>query len=136
MSAHGSASYELRPGADCKTAVTQAVRRLAAVHLPLPHERASEYPHQFSGGMQQRAMTAMAIALDPPLLVADEPTTALDVTIQAQILRLLREIRDEHHTSMLFITHDLAVVAEMCDWVYVMYAGRILEQGSVERIVA
>jgi len=128
--------YVLHRGADWKTALTQAVRRLADVHLPLPDERASEYPHQFSGGMQQRAMTAMAIALDPPLLVADEPTTALDVTIQAQILRLLREIRDEHHTSMLFITHDLAVVAEMCDWVYVMYAGRILEQGSVERIFA
>lgn len=128
--------YVLHRGADWKTALTQAVRRLADVHLPLPDERASEYPHQFSGGMQQRAMTAMAIALEPQLLVADEPTTALDVTIQAQILRLLREIREKHHTSILFITHDLAVVAEVCDWVYVMYAGRILEQGSVERLFA
>jgi len=128
--------YVLHRRADWKTALAQAVRRLTDVHLPLPDERASEYPHQFSGGMQQRAMTAMAIALEPQLLVADEPTTALDVTIQAQILRLLREIREEHRTSILFITHDLGVVAETCDWVYVMYAGRILEQGSVERIFA
>ena len=128
--------YVLHRQATWRAALQQAIRRLADVHLPFPDERAREYPHQFSGGMQQRSMTAMAIALEPPLLVADEPTTALDVTIQAQILRLLREIRDEHHTSILFITHDLAVVAEMCDWVYVMYAGRILEQGSVERIFA
>ncbi len=121
---------------DWKTAIAQAIKRLGDVHLPFPADRAYEYPHQFSGGMQQRAMTAMAIALQPELLIADEPTTALDVTIQAQVLRLLREIRDEHHTAILFITHDLGVVAEMCDWVYVMYAGRILEQGPVERIFA
>jgi peptide/nickel transport system ATP-binding protein len=128
--------YVLHRRTGWKAAITEAIKRLADVHLPSPAERAHEYPHQFSGGMQQRAMTAMAIALEPELLVADEPTTALDVTIQAQVLQLLREIRDEYHTAMLFITHDLGVVAEMCDWVYVMYAGRILEQGSVERIFA
>jgi peptide/nickel transport system ATP-binding protein len=126
--------YVLHQRADWKTALSRAVGLLTEVNLPLPEDRASEYPHQFSGGMQQRSMTAMALALEPELLIADEPTTALDVTIQAQVLRLLREIRDDHHTAILFITHDLAVVAEMCDWVYVMYAGRILEQGAVERI--
>jgi peptide/nickel transport system ATP-binding protein len=119
-----------------REALAQAVRRLGDVHLPAPGDRAREYPHQFSGGMQQRAMTAMAVALEPELLVADEPTTALDVTIQAQVLRLLREVRDRHGTAMLFITHDLGVVAEVCDWVYVMYAGRILETASVEGLFA
>ncbi len=119
-----------------KMAIANAVKLLGSVHLPLPEERVEEYPHQFSGGMRQRAISAMALALEPELLIADEPTTALDVTIQAQVLRLLREIRDEHETSILFITHDLGVVAEMCDWVYVMYAGRILEEGPVERIFA
>ncbi|MCX6043185.1 MAG: ABC transporter ATP-binding protein [Caldilinea sp.] len=114
----------------------QAVRLLGAVHLPLPETRAAEYPHQFSGGMRQRAMTAMALALEPDLLIADEPTTALDVTIQAQVLRLLGEIRDEHETAILLITHDLGVVAESCDWVYVMYAGRIVEEGPVGRLFA
>jgi len=128
--------YVLHRGVRWTDAVAQAVRLLRDVHLPLPEERAVEYPHQFSGGMQQRAMTAMAIALEPQLLIADEPTTALDVTIQAQVLRLLLEIRDRHGTATLLITHDLGVIAEMCDWVYVMYAGRILEQGSVERIFA
>ncbi|MDR7482344.1 MAG: ABC transporter ATP-binding protein [Armatimonadota bacterium] len=119
-----------------REALAQAVRRLGDVHLPAPGDRAREYPHQFSGGMQQRAMTAMATALEPELLVADEPTTALDVTIQAQVLRLLREIRDVHGTAILFITHDLGVVAEVCDWVYVMYAGRILETASVVELFA
>lgn len=128
--------YVLHRRTNWAAAITQAIKRLADVHLPFPAERAHEYPHQFSGGMQQRSMTAMAIALEPELLIADEPTTALDVTIQAQVLRLLREIRDDHRTAILFITHDLGIVAEMCDWVYVMYAGRILEQGSVERIFA
>lgn len=128
--------FVLHRRTDWRTAIAQAIKRLADVHLPFPAERADEYPHQFSGGMQQRAMTAMAIALEPELLIADEPTTALDVTIQAQVLRLLREIRDEHRMAILFITHDLGVVAEMCDWVYVMYAGRILERGPVERLFA
>jgi oligopeptide/dipeptide ABC transporter ATP-binding protein len=115
-------------------AVTKAIELLAAVHLRDPKKRASEYPHQFSGGMQQRAMVAMGLALEPQLLIADEPTTALDVTVQAQILRLLREIRDTHRTSILFISHDLAVVAGLCDRLYVVYAGAVIEQGSVERI--
>jgi peptide/nickel transport system ATP-binding protein len=102
------------------------------VHLPHPVERAREHPHQFSGGMQQRAMIAMGLALEPELLIADEPTTALDVTVQAQVLKLLREIRDTHGMAILFITHDLGVIAELCDWVYVMYAGAVLEQGSVQ----
>jgi oligopeptide/dipeptide ABC transporter ATP-binding protein len=114
----------------------RAVELLRAVHLPRPAERAREYPHQFSGGMQQRAMIAMGLALEPELLIADEPTTALDVTVQAQVLKLLREIRDTHGTAILFITHDLGVIAELCEWVYVMYAGAVLEQGPVERLFA
>jgi ABC-type dipeptide/oligopeptide/nickel transport system ATPase component len=86
--------------------------------------------------MQQRAMIAMGLALEPELLIADEPTTALDVTVQAQVLKLLREIRDTHGTSILFITHDLGVVAELCDWIYVMRHGRVVEQGSTRRIFA
>ena len=112
----------------------KAVEFLRAVQLRDPEVRAKEYPHQYSGGMQQRAMIAMGLALDPELLVADEPTTALDVTVQAQVLGLLRDIRRDHGTSILFITHDLGIVAELCDRVYVMYAGAIVEQGSVEDI--
>jgi oligopeptide/dipeptide ABC transporter ATP-binding protein len=113
----------------------KAVPLLRSVHVPSPAQRGRDYPHQFSGGMLQRAMIAMGLALEPELLIADEPTTALDVTIQAQVLRLLGEVRDEHGTAILFITHDLGVVAEVCDWVYVMYAGRIVEEGSVESIL-
>jgi peptide/nickel transport system ATP-binding protein len=109
----------------------RAVQLLADVHLREPEQRAREYPHQFSGGMQQRAMVAMGLALEPELLIADEPTTALDVTIQAQVLQLLREIRERRGTAILFITHDLGVVAELCDWVYVIYAGAIVEHGAV-----
>ena len=125
---------KIHRGLDWAAARRRAVELLAAVHLREPAARAREYPHQFSGGMQQRAMIAMGLALEPGLLVADEPTTALDVTVQAQVLRLLREIRDQHGTAILFITHDLGVVAEVCDWVYVMYAGAIVEAGSVEEI--
>jgi oligopeptide/dipeptide ABC transporter ATP-binding protein len=116
------------------TAKAQAAALLDAVHIPRAKERAREYPHQFSGGMQQRSMIAMGLALEPELLIADEPTTALDVTVQAQVLKLLREIRDTHGAAILFITHDLGVIAELCDWVYVMYAGAVLEQGPVERL--
>jgi oligopeptide/dipeptide ABC transporter ATP-binding protein len=112
----------------------KAVELLAAVHLRDPQKRAEEYPHQFSGGMQQRAMIAMGLSLEPQLLIADEPTTALDVTVQAQVLQLVREIRREHRTSILFITHDLGVVVDLCDRVYVMYAGAVVEEGSVDRI--
>jgi oligopeptide/dipeptide ABC transporter ATP-binding protein len=107
---------------------------LRAVHLADAEQRGRDYPHEFSGGMQQRAMIAMGLALEPSLLIADEPTTALDVTVQAQVLRLLREIRDTHGTSILFISHDLSLVAGFCDRVYVMYAGRIVEEGPAERI--
>jgi peptide/nickel transport system ATP-binding protein len=112
----------------------KAVELLAAVHLRDPERRAEEYPHQFSGGMQQRAMIAMGLSLEPQLLIADEPTTALDVTVQAQVLQLVREIRREHRTSILFITHDLGVVVDLCDRVYVMYAGAVVEEGPVDRI--
>lgn len=116
-----------------------AARKLAvdlfqSVHLAEPEKRVADYPHQFSGGMQQRAMIAMGLALEPELLIADEPTTALDVTVQAQVIQLLREIRDEHGTSILFITHDLGLVADFCDRVYVMYAGSIVETGPVAEI--
>ena len=100
----------------------------------IPHERKNEYPHQFSGGMKQRVVIAMALACNPRLLIADEPTTALDVTIQAQILNLIRELKKESGTSMLLITHDLGVVAETCDAVAVIYAGEIVEFGSLEDI--
>jgi oligopeptide/dipeptide ABC transporter ATP-binding protein len=116
------------------TARRLSVDLLRAVHLRDPEQRAREYPHQFSGGMQQRAMIAMGLALEPELLIADEPTTALDVTVQAQVIALLREVREQHGTSILFITHDLGLVADFCDRVYVMYAGRVVEEGPVDQI--
>jgi len=97
-------------------------------------ERSVEYPHQFSGGMKQRVVIAMALACSPSLLIADEPTTALDVTIQAQVLEMMSDLRDKYGTSMLLITHDLGIVAENCDDVAIMYAGEIIEYGSLERI--
>ena len=112
----------------------KAVELLSAVHLRDAERRAEEYPHQFSGGMQQRAMIAMGVCLEPKLLIADEPTTALDVTVQTQVLQLLREIRDRHGASILFISHDLGVVSDLCDRVYVMYAGAVVEEGPVDRI--
>jgi peptide/nickel transport system ATP-binding protein/oligopeptide transport system ATP-binding protein len=108
-----------------------AIEMLRKVGIPSPESRIDEYPHQMSGGMKQRVMIAMALACRPKLLIADEPTTALDVTIQAQILELLKELQEEVGMSILFITHDLAVVAETCDHVAVMYAGRIVEYADV-----
>ncbi|MCC6468914.1 MAG: ABC transporter ATP-binding protein [Alphaproteobacteria bacterium] len=108
----------------------RAIEMLRRVRIPAPEQRIDEYPHKLSGGMRQRAMIAMALALDPQLLIADEPTTALDVTIQAQILELLRELRAEFGMSLLLITHDLGVVAEVADEVAVMYAGRIVERAD------
>jgi len=100
----------------------------------IPRQRANEYPHQFSGGMKQRVVIAIALACNPKLLIADEPTTALDVTIQAQVLELMNELKEKQETSMIMITHDLGIVAEICDGVAVMYAGRIVEQGSLEEV--
>jgi oligopeptide/dipeptide ABC transporter ATP-binding protein len=111
-----------------------AIEYLAKVGIPAPVERMSQYPHQLSGGMKQRIMIAMALCLKPALLIADEPTTALDVTIQAGILRLIKDMQAETGTAVLLITHDLAVVAEMADEVAVMYAGKVVESGSCNLI--
>jgi len=100
----------------------------------IPGNRAGDYPHQFSGGMKQRVIIAIALACNPQLLIADEPTTALDVTIQAQVLLLMRRLRDQYQTSMIMITHDLGIVADICDNVAIMYAGRVIEHGTLEEI--
>jgi oligopeptide/dipeptide ABC transporter ATP-binding protein len=115
-----------------KEIVLQSMRE---VGIPSPMDRYSSYPHQFSGGMQQRALIALALVCGPALLLADEPTTALDVTIQAQILDLMRQINREHNTAVILVTHDLGVAAEFCDTIAVMYAGRIVEQGPVDAVV-
>jgi len=112
----------------------RAVELLDIVGIPNPIARADDYPHQYSGGMRQRAMIAMAIANDPDVLIADEPTTALDVTVQAQIMALLRDLRSEYHMAVVLITHDLALVAEEADRVAVMYAGNIVETGTVAEV--
>ncbi len=114
-----------------KEALAQAAELLAKVGIPLPAARMRDYPHQMSGGMRQRVMIAMAIACDPRLILADEPTTALDVTIQAQILELLKQLQETIRTTILLITHDLGVVAELAEQVLVMYAGRVVEEAPV-----
>jgi peptide/nickel transport system ATP-binding protein len=113
-----------------RDAIKQAVDMLKRVGIPRPEERARQFPHEFSGGMRQRAMIAMALSLNPDLLIADEPTTALDVTVQAQILDLIDRLREEFNASVVIITHDLGVVAEHCDKIQVMYAGKIVESGD------
>jgi len=119
---------------DKKTAEQGAVEMLRRVRIPSPERRALDYPHQLSGGMRQRVMIAMALACNPKLLIADEPTTALDVTIQAQILELMRMLRAELGTAIILITHDLGVVSELADDVIVMYAGRVIERCAAERL--
>jgi peptide/nickel transport system ATP-binding protein len=112
----------------------RAVDMLDRVRIPKPKERAEQYPHEFSGGMRQRAMIAMALSLNPDLVIADEPTTALDVTVQAQILSLIDSLQSEFSTAIVLITHDLGVVAEHCDNIQVMYAGKLVEQGRTDDI--
>jgi oligopeptide transport system ATP-binding protein len=121
-------------GMNKKDAFEKSVELLDAVGIPMGRSRMKQYPHEFSGGMRQRVMIAMALACNPELLIADEPTTALDVTIQAQILDLMRKIKKTINTSIILITHDLGVVAEMCDRVNVMYGGVIIEQGLTRDI--
>ena len=113
----------------------RSIELLRKVGIPEPARRLDDYPHQFSGGMRQRAMIAMAIALEPRLLIADEPTTALDVTVQAQIMDLLRQLKDEHDMSLILITHDLGLVAETADRVAIMYAGSVVETGTIREVL-
>ena len=115
-------------------AFEEAVRLLDLVGIPKARARASQWPHEFSGGMRQRAMIAMALALDPDLLIADEPTTALDVTVQAQILDLIDRLKEEFDAAVVLVTHDLGVVAEHCDNIAVMYAGKVVEFGNAKDI--
>ncbi len=124
----------IHEGLDRRSAMRRAVEMLDLVGIPEPGERARMYPHEFSGGMRQRAMIAMAICCKPDLLIADEPTTALDVTVQAQVLEVLIEIKDEIDSAMMLITHDLGVVAGVADRVMVMYAGRQAEQGTTDEV--
>lgn len=127
-------AIELHQKVSKKEARKKAIEVLEAVRIPEAKTRVDDYPHQFSGGMRQRVMIAMALACEPELLIADEPTTALDVTVQAQILDLLRDIQKERGTSVVLITHDLGVVAEMCDTVAVMYAGSVVEYATVHEL--
>jgi oligopeptide/dipeptide ABC transporter ATP-binding protein len=124
------------PGVKDSAADKRAVELLKLVGVPNPERRVDQYPHEFSGGMRQRAMIAMAIANEPSVLIADEPTTALDVTIQAQILEVLKKAQDETHAATILITHDLGLIAELADRVIVMYAGKVVEVGDVSTIFA
>lgn len=121
---------------NAQNAKKRALEALKSVGIPRPEAIMKEYPYQLSGGMRQRVMIAMAMSCEPKLLIADEPTTALDVTIQAQILDLMRKLKEEKNTSILFVTHDLGVVAEMCDRVVVMYAGKVVEEADVYTLFA
>jgi peptide/nickel transport system ATP-binding protein len=123
-------------GGSRSAARKRAIELLRRVHIPSPERRIDEYPHKLSGGMRQRVMIAMALACDPRLLIADEPTTALDVTLQAQILDLMRELKGESGAAIILITHDLGVVAEVCDEVAVMYAGEVVERADVDALFA
>ena len=129
-----SEPFMVHQGMSKKQAAKEVVKMLADVKIPNPEVVAKQYPHQLSGGMRQRVMIAMALACKPKLLIADEPTTALDVTIQAQILNLMNELKEEHGTSILFVTHDLGVINQMADDVAVMYCGQVVELASTEMI--
>jgi oligopeptide/dipeptide ABC transporter ATP-binding protein len=127
-------SLRVHEGASRKSAWRRARGLLEAVRISAPAARMTEFPHQMSGGMRQRIVGAIAVACEPRLLIADEPTTSLDLTIQAQYLSLLRDLQREHHLAMIFITHNLGIVARMCDAVAVMYAGRVVEAGPIRQI--
>ncbi|MFF3991638.1 ABC transporter ATP-binding protein [Streptomyces sp. NPDC001797] len=127
--------YRKHTGASKKEARTRAIEMLRRVGIPQPDVRVDDYPHQFSGGMRQRAMIAMALVCDPELLIADEPTTALDVTVQAQIMDLLKDLQQEFGTAIIFITHDLGVIADIADDVLVMYGGRCVERGTKKQVL-
>jgi oligopeptide/dipeptide ABC transporter ATP-binding protein len=127
-------AVRLHQGLSKREALDKAIQMLTLVGIPVPARRAHEYPHQLSGGMRQRAMIAMALSCNPKVLIADEPTTALDVTIEAQILDLMRNLQHELGTAIIMITHDLGVVAEMARKVVVMYAGKVVEQAPVEQL--
>jgi peptide/nickel transport system ATP-binding protein len=129
-------NVRLHQAVNRRTALRRAIDMIELVGIPDAKRRAGEYPHQLSGGMRQRVMIAMALACNPKLLIADEPTTALDVTIQAQILQLMRDLRSRIGTSIIIITHDLGVVADLAQRVIVMYAGRKVEEGSVDQILS
>ena len=128
-------TLRLHEGLSRRAALERTVAMLDAVGIPAPAQRVHEYPHQFSGGMRQRVMIAMALACKPDVLIADEPTTALDVTVQAQIFDLISELRERTGTAVMLITHDMGAIAEMADRVVVMYAGRIVEAGAVRDIL-
>ena len=129
-------AFRIHRGLNAKQARLEAIDLMKRVGIPEPESRVNSYPHQFSGGMRQRILIAMAVALNPRLLIADEPTTALDVTVQAQIMQLLRTLREEGQMAVILITHDLAVVAEEADSVAVMYAGNVVESGPVAEVFA
>ena len=127
-------AYRIHNDVSKDVARKHAIEMLDRVGIPEPHRRVDAYPHQYSGGMRQRAMIAMALSCDPELLIADEPTTALDVTVQAQILDLIRDLQKEFHSAVIIITHDLGVVAELADDILVMYGGRAVEYGTADQI--
>jgi peptide/nickel transport system ATP-binding protein len=129
-------TLRLHAGLDATQARERSIEMLRQVGIPAPEQRVDEYPHQLSGGMRQRVMIAMALACRPDILIADEPTTALDVTVQAQIFDLLRDLQREKGTAIVMITHDMGAVAEMADRVMVMYAGRVIEHGSTEQVLS
>jgi len=131
-----SEAVQLHQDVSAREAMDRAVEMMQLVGIPSPGRRVRDYPHQLSGGMRQRVMIAMALSCNPKLLIADEPTTALDVTVQAQILELMKELRERLGMAIMLITHDLGVVAEMVDEVVVMYAGRVVERGPVAEVFA